>query len=376
MTSKGQQIHYAERMIEGTEGVHKDEIDYKSLIDESLEWNENKEKIEERINSLKPEAEEKTKQQVEAEVEKLERQADKHLQSYKNEEMEELIQKHSPSDDADYDLYYEGMWRYIDLVAEGYRDLLILISKAGLGKSYQTVHRLRNKGKKKGEDFVTKSGFTTPLELYKTIADNPDKVIVLDDLEGVLSNKRSIAILKQATWDAEKGDARMVEWDSNTDKLEDTDTSVEFTGQIIMCVNELPDNDRFKPVRSRAVKYQLEFDHQEVADLLIEIAKDLQHKNLEKQARVDTAKWIAGNSSEDSNLDIRTLEKVLDFRDFSEDEWKEMARPVMNLEEEIGFIKKQFKRGIDKSEIKHNYIEEFNRSESDFYNKWKKAGLP
>ena len=371
--SKKQQIYYAERMIEGKD-VSKDRIDIEALIDSELTWSENKKTIQEKIDLLSEEQEEKSQKQIEDEQEKYDKQAEKHKQEYENNKMESLIEQHHPEDSSNTGIYYENMYRYIDMVAEGYRNFLILKSRAGLGKSFQTVHRLHDNNLEKGEDFEVKKGFTSPLELYKELYHHRDKVVVLDDLEGILSNPRAVSILKAVTSEQEKGESGMVEWKSNTDQLEDVPNSFEFQGQIIMCVNNLPEADRFKPVASRSIIYELDFKHEEVADLLIEVAKEINHE-LNKDKKVDTAKWIAGNSSEDCNLDLRNLRKVLDMRAFSEDEWKEMARPELNLDEEIGFIKRHYKLGKDKKHIQELYIDKFEKSGRTFRRKWEKAGL-
>ena len=80
---------------------------------------------------------------------------------------------------------------YLDMAVQGKASVLIH-SRAGLGKTYTTLKKLE------GKDYKYNSGFASPLALYKELYEHRNKVIVLDDIEGMLKNQVAISILKAA----------------------------------------------------------------------------------------------------------------------------------------------------------------------------------
>ena len=70
--------------------------------------------------------------------------------------------------------------------------LIIKDKRGGIGKTYEILECLKEHKLKQNKDFVYVNGQITPLALFKTLSRYQSKIIVMDDIEGVLSNKISL----------------------------------------------------------------------------------------------------------------------------------------------------------------------------------------
>jgi len=180
------------------------------------------------------------------------------------------------------DNYFLELRDLIQVVAQGYEHALIVVSKGGLGKTYVTLKELgRN-----GNDFVYYNTYTTPLELYEFLYANAnDKLIVLDDVEGILTDRKSISILKSALWGI--NGKRIISYFSNTPMLKAPQQFM-FNSRIIMLFNQFPLNGRFKPImealKTRCLYYEINFGYFTKLKILFEIAK-LPYKGLGEEER-------------------------------------------------------------------------------------------
>lgn len=69
--------------------------------------------------------------------------------------------------------------------------LLIIKGSAGIGKTYMVEESLRNANP------VIFKGHATPLSIYKALLDNPDSIVIFDDVDELLQNNINISLLKQ-----------------------------------------------------------------------------------------------------------------------------------------------------------------------------------
>ena len=89
---------------------------------------------------------------------------------------------------------FEQIPPFIDGVMKREIDLLVIESRGGLGKTYTVVNSVDEETK---QDMLVFSGHVTPLAVYMKLHDNPNKVVVFDDVDAMLKNKSMVAILKQ-----------------------------------------------------------------------------------------------------------------------------------------------------------------------------------
>ena len=191
----------------------------------------------------------------------------------------------------------------------------ILKSPAGLGKTYNVIMHLEENGFKVGIDYMLFSGHITPMELYKTIYRNNGQIIIIDDIEDLLSSMVSRDILKTATYSP--FNQRITTWRSS--RLRGYPSEFEVLSKFILMLNNIPNKEKNKPIVSRAYFYELNIPNKDKIKIMYEIA---QAKKIPKEI-VD---YIKGKVN--TNLDFRILEKVAVYYSLGFD-WKKQVDIIL-----------------------------------------------
>jgi len=292
----------------------------------------------------------------------------------------------SASADADLSDYYGNLRNYVKMVTGGYSNLLMLDAKGGLGKTHNVTETL---SEELDDDlWVHQKGFTTPIELFKTLwkARHEDAVLFLDDMSGVTNNTKAIDMLKAAT--DTQGEENWVEYRTSRDidhpyvDGETLPNTFCFRGRVIMSFNDTPDNRHFAALKDRGTFYNLSFSYQERLGLLREIAKLTDFSSLPVSIQEETAEWIASVTDSSYDVTIRTFEEVLKMRQFAQDancdggdggeasvDWEKMALEIFDMDYEKHLII-QMREANDMSI--ESQVEAFcletGKSESHYYN--------
>lgn len=243
------------------------------------------------------------------------------------------------SNPADLDRFYGSLENYVKMVAKGHSNLLMLDAKGGLGKTYNTRRVLSNE--MRDNKWRHLKGFTTPVELYRTLWESraDGAVLFLDDMSGITSNTKAIDMLKSAT--DTNGPENWVEYRSSQGidhpSIEDAELpqTFNFGGRIIMSFNDTPDNPHFDALKDRGHFYQLSFSYRERLSLIREVAKLSHFSPLSVEEQQECAEWIASVTNEAMSVTIRTFEHVCDMRHFGQQEdenWERMALEVFNID--------------------------------------------
>ena len=236
---------------------------------------------------------------------------------------------------------------------------LILQGGAGLGKSFNIIKCLKDKGLEKGKDYEMLGSYTTPLEFYKFLYDNREnKILILDDTIGFFNNKINIGLVLASLWGEGK---RMVRYNSSTKILKDIPKGFLFNSKIIWCCNNLP--NQIEAVMSRCYFYKLEFNYGERIKLLYEIAK-INKINLE------VVDYIKENTDESfKNLDFRLLFKINDIHKTNKDEWRDVADKILGLQrnEKLSLLKQFLKENSTIKEAQEKWCEETGNHRATFY---------
>ena len=238
--------------------------------------------------------------------------------------------------EPDLDDHYWKLRNYVGMVADGETDALLLDAPPGIGKSYQITDELE---RRLGADgYIKLSGKITPVELFHALYEaSAGKVLFLDDLEGVLNNRKSMALLKQATWTEDDDDMRFVEWRSTSNKIE-VPEKFRFMGSVIMVFNETPDNQHYEALESRCLYYEMDFTHNERLEIIREIAKK-PYKGLTYDERMDVVEWLETHASPGDELTIRTLFHIMDMRSYNPERWTELAVEQLDTDEELMLVR-------------------------------------
>ena len=313
-------------------------------ITKSTTSKEDKKKEEEQI--AKAEAEE---------LKKLKDQEVKAINEWKQQFNPDMIIK-SPA-------YFE-MEKYIEMVCDGLSNFAIVHSQGGLAKTWSSQAIL----KKKKEEYAYLNSFTSPLELYNFLYDNAkEKVILIDDCEGIWDNKSIISILKNAT---ELNGSRTISWNSTTSKLGGRANTCAFNSRIILLTNQLPNiekNRHIEALLSRAFLCRLNFSHQEKIDVIREVSKR-EYQGLKIEERKDIFEFIERNTNEATkDLSIRTLIKCYHFYMFDKTLWKELGIRILKSEPHRELVYSLMQSGKSVKDQEVIYHSKTGRSRADFY---------
>ena len=260
------------------------------------------------------------------------------------------------------------MQKYVEMIVKKVTPFCIISSEAGLSKTFSVCSILN--GFLKKEQWVIRNSFTSPLDFYKFLVRNSEgKVIVLDDLEGVLENKIVLSILKNAT---ELTGKRKISWNSTTTKLEECPTESEFTSSIILLTNKIPNTDKnphIQAVINRAFFCELNFTYQDKIDVIGEVSKN-EFKGINTNERKEILEFIKENTSPATkDLSIRSLIKIYHFYLFDKNSWKELA--LLMLSKGVSEKRKLVYELVNSNKTIKEQIKEYKNmgfSRSDYFN--------
>ena len=343
-------------------GVPSDVIDISASWDSSLSAEENYSKIKEMAktfgNSDKAleenydSGEEKYYEDLQIQEEK------KRIQEQIKKEFQEIMKKET----SDLKLYYFTLERYIETVLKSkHIHGLFITGKAGLGKSFTVMKTL---SKKDEIEFKAILGNISPLELYHTLYDFRDGVLVFDDTQALLKNNQSMSLILSAMWNPTGH--REVSWLTTSKKLK-CPSSFEFKGKIIFIANEIP--HQIEPTISRCLVYKLEFTRNEILKIMLEIAKQ-SHPILSKEERIKIWEWIRDNTDETTlNFDLRLQKKIETLYIYNKDCWEELAKKLIQRDEDLVLIKQlQESYSMVKNQVKE-WVERTGKSRATFFRK-------
>jgi hypothetical protein len=276
---------------------------------------------------------------------------------------------------ADLSRFYGPLDNYVRMVTRGYSNLLLLDAAGGLGKTYNVKRVLREEVSDDAWTHV--KGFTTPLELYKTLymAQGSDHILFLDDMSGLSSSTKALDMLKAAT-DTE-GEENWIEYRTSRDIDHPSmaghtiPNTFCFRGRIIMSFNDTPDKPHFNALRDRGTDYALDFSYDERIDLITEIAKLRDFSPLSVSEQMETADWVATVTDPSIEVSIRTFENVCQMRHYGQTEgedWEHMALEVFDLDFERYLIVDLMETDAPVMQQIEQFKKKTGRSQGHYYN--------
>lgn len=370
--SKKQQINNLKKICDRYE-VPDDLIDLESFVDDTLEYEENKNHLIEKIRTLCPDKEtqinadfktgEKSSTDEKEKIDKVDKDNIEQIEAETQKELEKSINQIK----FDSTSVLEKSFRITNSLVKtlcSSQDIhgLILVGSAGLGKSYNVLKALKEMGYKKGKDFETLNSYVTPLELYKFLYENKDdKIIVFDDTMGFFQNKTNIGLILASLWGEGK---RKVTYSSGTGKLKIPNQFL-FNSKIVWCANQLPNG--LEAVKSRCYYYEISFTYQEKIEMMYEMAK-LQGIPFEV---VDFIKEETDETIE--NLDFRLLFKIYNIyqnrRTYYKNDWKAVSREMLGLQkdEKMALLKKYLEESDSVKEARQIWTAKTGQSNRQFW---------
>jgi len=268
------------------------------------------------------------------------------------------------------DRIYAPMKAMIDMVAKEYSNALVIYSEGGLGKTYSVIRHLESEGL--AYEMVV--GYTTPLQFYRQLYENRDKLVVLDDVDGLMEDERGLSILKSALWSVT--DERVVSYDSTTKYLEDIPGKFVFTGRIIFTMNHLPErNKSFSAMLSRCLYYEFKVSHDEKLRIMTEIAKQ-EYKGTTKEQRFAVLDYLTRNCTEATmNMNLRTLLHLFDAYRYDPDIFQAVANELLVVDEDFDIVVSLQKEAMSEKERVTKFSERTGKHRATYYRYKKKLAI-
>jgi len=262
---------------------------------------------------------------------------------------------------------YEKATHYINMVVEGRAPAFIWKSEGGMSKSY-TVERVLNE--RLGTNWGYVGGYLTPLQLYKELFKYKDKeVIVFDDVENLLADKNTTAILKGALWST--GDERFVEYRSSSSQLKGYPSKFKIKARIIMCVNRIPkrNNADMKALLSRSMFYDMHVPLRTVKEIILEVAPNL--KVGTPESRLFMANYLVEKLTvATENINLRTLVKAVSIYEYNNSTtvWKPLVDELIPVNRELEYVNNLMGiKNMKAHEKANQFSKEFGKSSRTYY---------
>lgn len=317
MDKKEEFLKEAKKMLE-EHGVDYDNIDLTMLFDSKLNITENLELIKEigHISNL-PDKEKVTNEMKEMEEKNL-IEYQKQLKKEEDDFKRKIL---AGKTDEVFNNFFKGVYVKMDTINNSKKiHGLMVIGDAGIGKSFNIRSKLikdgfTEMGKKK---YVLQKGHITPLDFYHLGFENPDSVLIIDDIENILENKVSYSLLLAML---ETDNKRIVQYKTTSEKLE-VSKFFEFKGKLIICLNRVP-NTHLDALNSRCYTERLSNSLKDKLELCYALARI---ENIPIEI-VDYIKELA-KPEHAIKIDLRLVQKLDEIRKNKSD-WKEEFRKVI-----------------------------------------------
>jgi len=207
---------------------------------------------------------------------------------------------------------------------------LILLSRAGLGKTTLIMEALKNKNWNSGEHYLYFNSYFTPLAFYQALLETNELVspqlLILDDVELILKDKNIINLLKAATW--QSGHKRLVCYSTTSAKVKET--RLDFTGKVILLLNEIPaKNPMFDAILDRSLFVNFDFNNQEILELMEKEIVPQNYQNSFFGQRQKAFNYLKKLTTASSDLSFRTLIKTYNYLLYSPNNWQELTKNLL-----------------------------------------------
>lgn len=224
--------------------------------------------------------------------------------------------------------HWKNLKDYVLATAQGYNQSLFVIGEGGIGKTETVLRTLRDNN----QPYAHFKTFSTPLELYSYLYNHREDLVVMDDMEGILDNKKSVSILKSCLWGYEG--RREVQYLSSTDRLL-VPPRFDFNGKTIILLNEFPKNKFVQSLITRSVYYEVKIPFQDKVLMMAEIAMQ-PYMDVPLETRLEVFQYIRGLATPaTTEFNFRTLIKAFNIRRYSPERWKDLVRLTLQPDEDL-----------------------------------------
>ena len=255
----------------------------------------------------------------------------------------------------DPEVIFKYMYKYIEQVAKGINNALIICGAPGVGKTWRTNKKLEELGYVEDVNLFTYKGAGSGYELYKSLYRFKDKgqILLIDDCDALVGKKapeETINLLKAALDSTQKKEGRMISYQKNGKMFYTTDDGEEviipkkfyYNGGIIVLTNyQFKDlNDALK---GRCTLQDIRFTTDDVLILIKRLIPEMEKDTLSLVAKEKAYNYLERLYKEkgDYELSIRTFgicaklyESCMEDKVFSEEDIEYMISEQMKHQSE------------------------------------------
>ncbi len=243
---------------------------------------------------------------------------------------------------------YLELSSFISAFGDGHLNMLVVCSRGGLGKS-ETVQRTLE------GDSVIVSGHETPLDLYRKLFDGRDRLVVFDEIDGLLANVANVGLLKQV---CETREVKRVQWGSTDKRAAKIDGGVGHfhtrSRVCLLCNSFELFNANVAALKTRGMTVQFVPSRRQILDKIRTFATDS-----------EIVEFLEEFHEAIPDLNLRTYGILADLKRAGLD-WRRYAFDESNLNPkvmEIANLLQRFDADVER-------VKQYSGSRRDYYN-WK-----
>ena len=134
---------------------------------------------------------------------------------------------------------YEKLNKYMTAFGSKALNLMIIVSRGGLGKTFLAEEALME------EAPIIFTGHVTPLGMYKELLERnkeeQDFIVIFDDVDSLMLNKTNVALLKQL---CDTREEKTIRYSTTSPILNENDKEFETKCKVLMLMNDVKTDDK------------------------------------------------------------------------------------------------------------------------------------
>tara|TARA_Y100000310_G_C20665829_1_gene807402 strand:- start:1188 stop:2192 length:1005 start_codon:yes stop_codon:yes gene_type:complete len=293
----------------------------------------------------------------ELEREKIEEAEKNLLKEWKESKNKRIIIDHN---------HFKTAEHLLNTTIKGYSNCTILFGEGGIGKTHLTFEVIKKHFKGKNDDWEYKAGFTTPLAFYRWLYENRNKdLLVLDDVEGLFSNAKTIAMLKSMLW--ESNGKRIISYDTSWKNAEDLPSTFEIKARFVILANDIPKrhNPHIEALLSRVVSYSFNIGFKDKMNIIFKILDDKDLSLDKKEKCKSILNKVVTETTQ--NLNFRTLERLISLVCYNKSKAERLFKETIEIDEDLSLVLKLVKSGLGVKEQVTQFIERTGKSRATYF---------
>ncbi|MCP6727388.1 MAG: hypothetical protein KJI69_05265 [Patescibacteria group bacterium] len=223
---------------------------------------------------------------------------------------------------------YEKLNKYMTAFGSKALNLMIIVSRGGLGKTFLAEEALIE------EAPVVFTGHVTPLGMYKELLqrnkEEQDFIVIFDDVDTLMLNKTNVALLKQL---CDTREEKTIRYSTTSPILRDMDSEFETKCKVLMLMNDVKTDDKnLNALLTRAHFINFDPPDTEIITHMKTFGKDK-----------DILKYIETYAPFSKTLNLRVYKRAVELKEAGLD-WKEEIVNELNIDTRLFEIERLLRK--------------------------------